>query len=43
MKCEDKKRGELSFQRHQILKFDSMLINVLIFSLTVILDNSGKF
>jgi hypothetical protein len=40
MKSRDEKRGGVSFQIYQILKFDLLIINVLI--LTIILDNSDS-
>jgi hypothetical protein len=36
-----KKRGRSAFSNPQILKFNLLIIKVLIFLLTVILDNSG--
>jgi hypothetical protein len=42
MKSGNKKGGESTFSKpHQILEFNLLIINHLIFLLTVILDNSG--
>jgi hypothetical protein len=42
MKSGDEIRGGSIFPNHQILKFNLLIIIVLIFLLTIILDNSDK-
>jgi len=41
MKSGDEKKRGSAFSNPQILKFNSLIIDVLIFLLTVILDNSA--
>jgi hypothetical protein len=42
MKSGDEKRRESAFSNHQILKFNLLIANVLIFLLTIISDNTEK-